>query len=72
MAKSQWLFVEGTRGMITSGSPYKNTSSLQQSIRFKIQNPNPVPRSKTNRAGFIHWTDPDWGIYKPAICRVEF
>ena len=33
MERSHWLFVEGTRAMLTSWLAYKNTSSLEHSIR---------------------------------------
>ncbi len=32
MEKSRWLFVEGTRPMLTSGFAYKNTSFLSHSM----------------------------------------
>lgn len=32
MEKSYWVFVEGTRVMLTSGMAYKNWSSLQNSV----------------------------------------
>ncbi len=36
METSHRLFVEGTRAMLTSGLAYKNTSSLQHSIRLTL------------------------------------